>query len=366
MSLNPPASNIILVKLNQSVYTNASPIMPMGDLYYSFDRGGRVRQFSRNLMYTCTALATVLFAGVGVTLGSYKTVKLNVDGQIREVHTLRHATVADLLRWQGVAVSEHDQVEPVLTSQLRPTETIWVDHAREVSIKDGDNPPQVVYTHTHTISTLLQQLDVSIGNSDAINVRLDSPPMDNQTVTITRRSQDVSVTQETIPFQTERQPDSSMYKGDEKVLSPGVEGLAKVTTTVKYENGKATQTNTDRVVVQDAQNKVVTYGTADRPVIVASRSSVDYSSSGAMTMVATAYSAPGGRTASGLPAQHGVVAVDPSVIPLGTRLYIDGYGYAVAGDTGSAIIGNKIDLCFDTLNECLQFGRQNVSVHIVN
>ena len=89
-----------------------------------------------------------------------------------------------------------------------------------------------------------------------------------------------------------------------------------------------------------------------------------------LTMVATGYSPqePGlnDHTATGMKAQHGVVAVDPSVIPLGTRLYVEGYGNAIAADTGSAIKGNRIDLCFDTLSECNKYGRRTVKVEILD
>jgi 3D (Asp-Asp-Asp) domain-containing protein len=97
-----------------------------------------------------------------------------------------------------------------------------------------------------------------------------------------------------------------------------------------------------------------------------------------MTMVATAYDpgpastgkSPGhpayGITASGMRAGHGVVAVDPRVIPLGTRLYIPGYGNAIAGDTGGAIKGQRIDLGFATYNEAIRYGRQTVTVYVLD
>ena len=72
-----------------------------------------------------------------------------------------------------------------------------------------------------------------------------------------------------------------------------------------------------------------------------------------------------GRTATGLPAGYGLVAVDPRVIPLGTVLYIEGYGMAIAADTGRAIRGRKIDLCYATRQQALQFGRRKVRVHIL-
>ena len=73
-----------------------------------------------------------------------------------------------------------------------------------------------------------------------------------------------------------------------------------------------------------------------------------------------------GITALGLYAQHGVVAVDPDVIPLGTHLYIPGYGVAIAADTGGAIYGSKIDLCMDTYGEAMNFGRRYVDVYILD
>lgn len=89
----------------------------------------------------------------------------------------------------------------------------------------------------------------------------------------------------------------------------------------------------------------------------------------AMSMVASAYSAHdpgnGSTTATGSPLRKGLVAVDPNVIPLGTRLYIPGYGNAIADDVGGSIKGNRIDLAFDTHGEALQFGRQEIVVYII-
>jgi 3D (Asp-Asp-Asp) domain-containing protein len=87
----------------------------------------------------------------------------------------------------------------------------------------------------------------------------------------------------------------------------------------------------------------------------------------AMLMVATAYTAGSaggsGRTASGRRAGYGIVAVDPRIIPLGTRLYIPGYGWAIAGDTGGDIVGNRIDLGFDSLRGAMEFGRRDITVY---
>ena len=84
-----------------------------------------------------------------------------------------------------------------------------------------------------------------------------------------------------------------------------------------------------------------------------------------MAMEATAYlptdGSNAGVTAMGIPATYGVVAVDPRIIPLGTKVYIPGYGEAVAADTGGAIRGYKIDLCMESYSEAMDFGRRSAS-----
>jgi 3D (Asp-Asp-Asp) domain-containing protein len=85
-------------------------------------------------------------------------------------------------------------------------------------------------------------------------------------------------------------------------------------------------------------------------------------------MVATGYPAMccgTGRTRTGRRATYGVVAVDPRVIPLGTMVYVEGYGLALACDTGGAIKGHRIDLCYDSNYEANRYGRKHVKVHIL-
>jgi 3D (Asp-Asp-Asp) domain-containing protein len=90
-----------------------------------------------------------------------------------------------------------------------------------------------------------------------------------------------------------------------------------------------------------------------------------------LTMRATAYCPNGccgsshGRTATGRRAEYGIVAVDPRVIPLGTALYVDRYGFAIAADTGRKIKGARIDLCFPTHREAMGFGTRSVKVLIL-
>ena len=88
-----------------------------------------------------------------------------------------------------------------------------------------------------------------------------------------------------------------------------------------------------------------------------------------MSMEATAYlptdGSAEGLTAMGIPATYGIVAVDPDIIPLGTRVYIPGYGEALAADTGGAIYGYKIDLCMEDYYRAMDFGRRTINVFVL-
>lgn len=172
-----------------------------------------------------------------------------------------------------------------------------------------------------------------------------------------------------------------------EVESPGVPGQKRNTATYFYLSGELVGERRHVEVIREPEPRIVqVYRMVGREYIpsveeilrlrrLASREwkpPLRYKRK--LTMEATAYE-PGphsngpwatGYTSSGLKAGYGVVAVDPKVIPLGTRLYIEGYGYALAGDVGGAIKGNRIDLCFATVDECYQFGRRDVVVYVLD
>ncbi|EHQ87286.1 G5 and 3D domain-containing protein [Desulfosporosinus youngiae] len=81
---------------------------------------------------------------------------------------------------------------------------------------------------------------------------------------------------------------------------------------------------------------------------------------------ATAYTYTGNNTATGVKPREGLIAVDPKVIALGSKVYVEGYGYAIAADTGGSIRGQKIDVFFSTLRQCIDWGRKSVRVHVLN
>jgi 3D (Asp-Asp-Asp) domain-containing protein len=84
-----------------------------------------------------------------------------------------------------------------------------------------------------------------------------------------------------------------------------------------------------------------------------------------LNVEATAYTYTGNKTATGVEPREGLIAVDPKVIAMGSKVYVEGYGYAIAADTGGAIRGNRIDVFFPTLRQCIDWGRKPVQIYVL-
>ncbi|HEY2474698.1 MAG TPA: 3D domain-containing protein [Candidatus Cybelea sp.] len=164
---------------------------------------------------------------------------------------------------------------------------------------------------------------------------------------------------------------SALEPGSSKVIAHGRPGLREVHVEYSQRDGGHVRSRLlSSIIIRPAKPQIVTEGIgASTLAAFEARGIAEMTkiARGAMLMVATAYTANSaggsGMTALGRRAGFGIVAVDPRVIPIGTRLYITGYGMAIAGDTGGDIVGNRIDLGFDTLGAAMAFGRRSVTVY---
>ena len=169
-----------------------------------------------------------------------------------------------------------------------------------------------------------------------------------------------------IPFPIIHQPDAMMEKGMEAVVEPGVPGKKLAKVRQMFEEGREAGFDilTEQVLVEP-KPEILRVGT--RESNDPSRGTIRFKK--LLVMEATAYTpfddGQSGITASGIPARRGIIAVDPRVIPLGTRVYVMGYGPALAADTGGAIKGARIDLCIEDYNDAIRFGRRTVEVYIL-
>ncbi|MBX6394938.1 MAG: G5 domain-containing protein [Alicyclobacillaceae bacterium] len=322
-----------------------------------------MRQWGRKRLYALAAATVVAVGGGATALSSVKTVTLDVDGAKRTVRTMRSPLISELLHQEGVAFSSDDIVKPGLDVRIDRSMEVVVVHGKKVRVRDGAGEEREWTTHAQTVGGALAELGISLDADDSVNPPPSAGISPGQLIAITRREKKVVVAEQEIPFQTERQSTDQLYQGEEKVLSPGVKGLERVTTTIYYENGKEVNRAEEKTVLTPPVNRVVAVGTKAKPTLLASRGAGSFTAGSSLTVVATAYTG-SGVTATGHVPQRGTVAVDPSVIPLGTRLYIPGYGPAVADDVGGAVRGNRVDLYFPSEAEARAFGRRTVTVYI--
>jgi 3D (Asp-Asp-Asp) domain-containing protein len=176
-----------------------------------------------------------------------------------------------------------------------------------------------------------------------------------------------------IPRKTERISDARLDRGMSRVVREGSDGVMEQMILIRRgESGILSEAVMKEWVSVSPEPKVIAVGTREPlRVLMTSRGSYTYRKS--YSMIATAYEPSerscgkyaDGYTAIGVKAAPGIVAVDPKVIPLRTRLYVEGYGPALAADVGGAIRGNRIDLFFNTVEEALRYGRRRVKVYVL-
>jgi 3D (Asp-Asp-Asp) domain-containing protein len=176
-----------------------------------------------------------------------------------------------------------------------------------------------------------------------------------------------------IPYPAVERPDPNEPQGVQTVVRPGQTGLRRERGIQLYRRGAPyTRKAYAEVTLRPPTPALIALGTSTSFLHIHGQY---YHYSRRLEMEATAYDASwlsngrwtGQPTALGLPLDYGVVAVDPQVIPLGSRLYVQGYGLAIAADTGSAIHGDHIDLFFwDAPADTAAFGIRRVQVYVID
>lgn len=246
---------------------------------------------------------------------------------------------------------------------------------------DNNGTVKTYKTSCKTVKELLSDLKIKVDDDDIVIPDLDTELKSEGKISVIKVDVKVIEKEVEAPFKTIKKKNKELTHKQSKILVQGVNGKNKVKCKEYYAGDKLIKEEVIHVeTLVKPIDQVFEEGTKD----VFTNDRGDFTARKAIKMVATAYEAgprstgkrPGdkgyGVTASGARAKRGTVAVDPRVIPLGTKLYIKSltpgvpdYGFAIAQDTGGAIKGNKIDLFMDTVWECLQFGRIPVMVYIL-
>ncbi|MDR9756524.1 MAG: ubiquitin-like domain-containing protein [Thermacetogeniaceae bacterium] len=297
----------------------------------------------------------------GAVVYATDEIRISVDGKELRHETLK-GTVEEALTEAGIEVKPHDQVTPGLKSEIKDGMLVVVERAFPVQlVADGDTT--TIYTTTTNVRGVLKKASLSLGELDRVSPELDAEVEPGCEIRVTRVKEEVITEEYDIPAKTERKPDSTLNKGQQKVVREGSPGEGVRQVKVVYEDGKEVSRKTIKdQVVRSPVNRVIAYGT----ISTISRGGDVIRYRKVIQARATAYGPSAGKyTATGHRVARGVVAVDPRVIPLGSRLYIDGYGYGRALDVGGAIKGNTVDLFFPSDAECYRWGVRYVKVYIL-
>jgi len=330
---------------------------------------------SHKTRYVVVAFIPALIVVLSVTgfVWAHKSVTVAMDGGAMRVNT-QAESVAELLRDQGVDVSPGDVVSPSLASALEDGMTVVVRHSVPVSLlAEGKIVELNVVGETVADALVAAGLDPS--EHTAVDPSAQTRLRAGMRILVPHVFVRVLEADEPLAFRTVTRQDPTRPKGSRATITRGAPGAVhRVYRVLVTDGAEGPRQLTSERVIQPAVDEVVAVGCAPSKLASGarrSRAAVSPPASGTrMNVTATGY-APGSdgvdwRTATGGRAGYGVVAVDPDVIPLGTRLFIPGYGYGVASDTGGAIDGQRIDLCFENRAEALIWGRRAVKIIILN
>lgn len=301
-----------------------------------------------------------------------RQIEITVDGEVQTITTTEDL-VSEILAKANVPVNEHDAITPAADAEVGPDNKIAIDKAFELTLLDGKEEKKVWSTST-TVADFLKHHNIQLNEFDRVERGMEELVLPDSVIQVVRVEKVTDVVEEATNFAVETKKDSSLLKGKEKVVQAGEKGSVSRTYDVIKENGVEVSRNVvSENVIKEPTKKVVAVGTK---VVTASVSRGTNTSGGGneFYVTATAYTAYcngcSGVTTSGINLKSNpnvkVIAVDPKVIPLGSKVWVEGYGYAVAGDTGGAIKGKKIDLFMPSKSRAYDFGRKKVRIKVLN
>ena len=265
------------------------------------------------------------------------------------------ATVGQVLYEQGVNLFLGDEVSPGLQGRIAPGMTVTILRSTPVEIKvDG----RTVRTRTRAedVAGALGQEGIALVGKDYAQPGLSSPLRSGMTIEVTRVREELMVEFDPIPFQTEWVADPEVEIDSIRLAREGQIGLTKQRQRIVHKNDQeverfledvwAAQAPITRTMAYGTRVVIRTLETPDGPIEYWRKMRV-YTTSYKPASCGKPKDHPRyGYTALGWKLKKGIVAVDPTVIPLRTKLYVPGYGFAQAGDTGGGVKGKFVDLGF--------------------
>lgn len=274
-------------------------------------------------------------------------------------------TIGEAMRQAQITLYLGDKVEPSLGSQVTAGLRVAIERSVPVSVEaDGDR--RKTRTQARTVGDALANLGVVAGGLDIVSPPMDTPLYDDIEIRVTRVREEIEIKEEIEPYETIYQGDANLAIDTQQVLNAGAEGITRQRYRVRYENGdEVSRTLEDEWIAQTPDTRIVAYGQRIEPqTAVVEGQTITYWRK--IRMLATSYtaeSAGGNITRTGDVLRDGIVAVDPSIVPLRSQVYVPGYGLGDALDTGGGVIAKHIDLAY--VNRPYEWTRRWVDVYLL-
>ena len=328
-------------------------------------------------------LATVCLVGSLSQTAQAENTFVIIDGDAVTVHTTYATDPAKVLEEAGVALSADDIYT---TAPADGVSEITVQRLQNVTVHYGDKIIEAT-TYGESLKSLFDRLGIVVDNTMLVSLPLDRETSHGMVVRVDRLGEITESYTMEIPFETRYCEDPSLPLGEEKILVAGQKGQKLCTANVTYKNGQEASRNVyQESVTVEPVDQLVAVGTgeqvgqvSDQPlfgdgfIVLPTGEVLTYIRKD--QFVATAYTHFDAGcdqiTANGAQVKWGVVAVDPTVIPYGTRMFIvsnDGkyiYGLSTAEDCGGAIQNKRLDLYMPTLEQAYAFGIRNCTVYFL-
>lgn len=304
-----------------------------------------------------------------------KTVTVSIDGK-EETFVTYKGTVEDVLTTKGVEIAPKDKVKPALNSKVKEDSTISIKKAIPVNLSVNGKSVKLD-TAEDTIGDMLNAEVEELKNEgieykegvDEVTPSVDTKIEEGLDVQLVKVEVKEEIAKEAITFDVVEQTDDTLDESVEQIKQDGVTGEKEVAYEVIYKNGKEVSRSVkNSKVITEPVNKIIVQGTRKS---FASRDGqiVDYKK--LIYCESTAYHGDGLTATGTIPVRVdggiSTISVDPRVIPLGSLVYVEGYGKAIAADTGGAIKGNIIDVFVNSQEEAYSWWgrRYDVPVYIL-
>lgn len=302
-----------------------------------------------------------------------KANKITIDncGE-KQTISLAKGTVEEVLDRTDITLAENQSVTPSLNTVITGDMNIYVYNSKNIKLTTNGTE-MTVKAPEGTVENALNILGYEITDDDILNVDKNAQIEDDMKITLKKVTYVDEKSTEKISYKTVEKDSDDIMTGESEVSQKGVDGEKEVTKRCKYIDGKYDSTKViDEKVTKKPVDKIVLNGTKRGTTTDTSGAPVSYSYM--VSGSGTAYTAaPGALTATGVPVYEGGVAVNPAIIPYGSKLYIEAadgshvYGYATAIDTGGALMDGSaiVDLFYFSYDDCVSFGRRDVNVYVL-